>query len=261
MMSNFLTSHAKTLRPRSLSHIKNLASGIFSHAVATGNCDTNPIRDAQVLGRTLENGNTEVYSLEEIENVISALVNHPQHQLIMALAWFCGLRTGEIHGLQWGDVDGGFIHIRRAVVRGMVGTPKTLKSLRSVPLIGPVRVLFGLWRGRSTSALWVFPNEAGNPICLKDEACRTIRPALVKAGVPWKGFHAGRRGLGTTLRQITGNSNAGRDLLGHSTDAVTKQHYEGQMPEEVLKAMRLLEAQVTSTTLPSCHCTLLPNPL
>lgn len=248
-MSNFITQQAKTLRPRTLQHIKFLASGIFSHAVATGNADTNPIRDAMVLGKTLQNGVTQAYSLEEIENVISALVDHVDAQLIMALAFFLGLRKGEIQGLQWGDFDDRFCHVRRAVVNRVVGTPKTLKSVRSVPLIAPVSILVGLWKakaGRVASAGWVFPNERGNPICLKDLGVRIIRPALAKAGCRWKGYHAGRRGLGTTLRALTGNSNAGRGVLGHNDEKVTQDHYEAPMPEEALKGMRLLEAQVTN---------------
>lgn len=73
---------------------------------------------------------------------------------------------------------------------------------------------------------------------------RVIRPALDRAGLPWKGLHAGRRGLGTTLRSLTGNSNAGRDMLGHSNAQVTEAHYEAAMPEEVMKGMKLLEEKV-----------------
>jgi hypothetical protein len=65
MMTNFLTSHAKILRPRT--HIKFLASGVFAHAVATGHCETNPIREATILGKTLPDGETGHYTLEEIE--------------------------------------------------------------------------------------------------------------------------------------------------------------------------------------------------
>jgi hypothetical protein len=42
---------------------------------------------------------------------------------------------------------------------------------------------------------------------------------------------------------LTGNSNAGRDVLGHGSTQVTEQHYEHAMPEEALKGMRLLEAK------------------
>jgi integrase len=246
MASAFLTSFAKTLRPRSLSHIKALGSAIFMHAVNTGNAESNPWRDCKVLGKTLPNGVTQSYTLEDIENVISALVDHVDCQLIMALSYFSGLRKSEIQGLQWGDVDQDYIHIRRAIVRGAVGTPKTALSASAVPLIGPVRILLALWRGKSTSALWVFPNREGGPTDLKNTASRVIVPALEKACIPWKGFHAGRRGIGTKMRELTGNSNAGKELLRHSTTQITEGHYEARMPEEALKGMRLLEA-VTKT--------------
>ena len=241
MMSNFLTSLAKTLRPRTLNHIKWCASAIFAHAVATGKCETNPIRDAKVLGKTMGDGVTEAYSLEEIENVISALVERVDCQLIMALAFFMGLRKGEIQGLQWGDVDADYIHVRRNFTKGKGGlhltTPKTKKSVRSIPLIQPVKGLLLLWRAKNPDGEFVFASN------LTTLAKVTIKPALEKAGLTWKGYHAGRRGLGTTLRVLTGNSNAGRDMLGHSTSQVTEQHYEAAMPEEVLKGMALLEAK------------------
>src|SRR5580692_5890978 len=122
MMTNFLTHLAKTLRPRTLDRIKWLASAIFGHAVATGKCETNPIRDARVLGNTKGHGDTKSYTLEEMENVISALVDHVAAQLVMALSFFAGLRKGEIQGLQWSDIGGDYIHVRRAFSRGEEGT-------------------------------------------------------------------------------------------------------------------------------------------
>ena len=242
--SLFLTSLAKTLRPRTLQHIKFLTSAIFAHAVATGNRESNPIRDSRVLGKTLENGTTEAYSLEEIENVITALVERVDCQLIMALCFFLGLRKGEIAGLQWSDIDGGYIHVRRAVARGVVGPPKTKKSIRTIPIIQPVKGLLLLWRAKcKPEQIWVFQSERGTPLDLDAVAVKVIKPTLSKAELEWKGYHAGRRGLGTELRKLTGNSNAGRDMLGHSNAQVTEAHYEAAMPEEVLKGMGLLEAK------------------
>src|SRR5260370_21801177 len=93
MMSVFLTGLAKTLRPRTLNSIKWLASAIFAHAVASGHCETNPIRDAKVLGKTLGHGDTKSYTLEERENVITALVDRAHAQLVMALSFFAGMRN------------------------------------------------------------------------------------------------------------------------------------------------------------------------
>jgi integrase len=250
--TKFLTSLATTLRPRTLANIKCVASSMFAHAVAIDDAETNPWRDAKVLGRMLENTQTESYTLEEIENVISALVERVDCQLIVALSFFLGLRMSEIQALQWGDVDEKAVHIRRAYVQGVVGTPKSKKSVRSVPLIAPVRVFLILWRAQSTSTHWLFPagerRKGKDGLPMGDEtvnlpklAVRVIRPMLEKAGLRWKGYHAGRRGLGTELRILTGNSNAGRDVLGHGSTQVTEQHYEDRMPAEALKGMRLLE--------------------
>src|SRR5271157_2474794 len=166
MMSNFLTKLAKSLRPRTLDRIKWLASAIFAHAVATGNCESNPIRDARVLGKTLENGDTKSYTLEEMENVITALVDHLAAQLVMALSFFAGMRKGEIQGLQWGDVDADYIHVRRAFSRGVVGTPKSKRALRSIPIIQPVRGLLMLQRAKAGDGGWVFPNSEGGAMNL-----------------------------------------------------------------------------------------------
>jgi integrase len=243
MMTNFLTNLAKTLRPRTLDCIKWLASAIFAHAVATGNCEFNPIRDAKVLGKTLAHGDTKSYTLEEMENVITALVDNVEAQLVMALSFFAGLRKGEIQGLQWSDVDNKFIHVRRAFSRGVVGEPKSKRALRAVPIIQPVQIPLLLWKSKAGEGVWVFTNTEGNAWDMADFANKHINPALKEAGIEWKGLHAGRRGLGTELRAITGDSTAGRDVLGHSTTRTTEQHYEGRLPEVAMGALKQLEAK------------------
>jgi integrase len=244
-MSLFITSLARSLKPRTINTVKCLASGIFAHAVASGHCESNPIRDAKVLGKTLENGETKSYTLDEAVQIINALVDHVDCQLIMALAFFAGLRKGEIQGLQWEDIEEDCLHVKRAFGRGEVGTPKSRRSVRMVPVIAPLRLLLGLWKRRGRGTGWVFPSHNETALGLDGLANRVIRPALKRAGVPWKGFHACRRGLGTELRKITGNSNAGQNVLGHSSPQVTQQHYEHAMPEEALRGMKLLEGKVS----------------
>lgn len=243
MMTLFLTGLAKDHRPRTLNTIKWLASAIFAHAVATGRCDTNPIRDAKVLGKTLGHGDTKSYTLEQIENAITALVDRVDAQLVMALSFFAGLRKGEIQGLQWSDVDAEFLHIRRAFSRGVVGPPKSKRSTRAVPIIQPVRGLLNLWRSKAGDGVWLFTNTEGNAMNLDLFATQVIKPALKKAGIEWKGYHAGRRGVGAELRAITGNSTTGRDVFGHTTTQVTEGHYEAPVPEETVKNMKRLEAK------------------
>ena len=90
---------------------------------------------------------TKHYTMEEAENLISTLVDHVDAQLVLALSCFLGLGSAEIAGLQWGDVDKDWIHIRRnKPSHGKVGPPKTAERMASVPIIGHVRVPLELWR-------------------------------------------------------------------------------------------------------------------
>jgi integrase len=71
-----------------------------------------------------------------------------------------------------------------------------------------------------------------------------IIPVLEKNKLEWKGFHAGRRGLGTIMKQLTGTSTAGRDLLGHTDEVVTQEHYEAFLLQSVVAPLKMLEAKI-----------------
>jgi len=249
--SMFITGLAESLGKHTVQHIRSLASGVFTHAVNVGVIKTNPWHDVKVLGKTIAPGETAHYTLEEAEDIISALVNHVDCQLIVALAFFLGLRPGEIQGLRWEDVDmtpdaNGvrWIHIRRAVARNVVGETKTPSSVASLPIIAPVLVPLTLWRekkGKPTSG-WVFPNSKGKPVDLRSIISRTIVPTLEKEGIEWKTLYAGRRGAATILTQLTGDALAAKELLRHKTIAVTQAKYVKAIPEALLKGIKLLEA-------------------
>jgi integrase len=246
--TNYLTALARTdLRLRTVQHVQSLASGLWSHAVAIGKAESNPWRDAKILGKVKGEGDTPHYTLEEAENIVSALVEHVDAQLIFALAFFTGMRPGEIGALKWEDFDTGFVHVRRAIGRGVVDEPKTKKSVASLPLIAPVKIPLRLWRAKSGNPAsgWVFPNGAGKPTDLRSFTDRVIKPTLEVKKIEWKGLYAGRRGAATILRQLTGNSTAGKELLRHSRTETTEAHYEKAVPEVLISGMRLLEEKTT----------------
>jgi len=167
----------RKLGSATLSHTRSLASGIFSHALNLGLIEANPWHDVVNLARVKKSQPTKHYTLEEAENTISALVSRVDAQAVFALAFFLGLRPSEIAGLQWGDVDfdGGYIHIRRAVVKGVVGDTKTPESVASLPLIAQVRIPLMLWHksidgGRTLPDWWCFPIKRGGLSTLKASA-------------------------------------------------------------------------------------------
>ncbi|MFY9560287.1 MAG: tyrosine-type recombinase/integrase [Terriglobales bacterium] len=246
--STFLTGLAKTLGRHTLQHVRSLGSGIFSHAVNLGLIESNPWHDVKILGKTKAPGETKHYTLEEAENIISALVDYVHCQLIIALAFFLGLRPGEIQGLRWEDFDEEWVHIRRAVARGVVGETKTKSSVASLPLIAPVRIPLNLWRQKlgNPSQGWVFPNGSDKPLDLKSLVHRVIVPTLKAKDIEWKTLYAGRRGAATILTQLTGDALAAKELLRHKNLAVTTDKYVKSIPEALLKGIKLLETAASA---------------
>jgi integrase len=237
----------RKLGSATLSHARSLASGIFSHALNLGLIEANPWHDVVNLARVKKSKPTKHYTLEEAENTITALVSRVDAQAVFAFAFFLGLRPSEIAGLQWVDVDfdGGYVHIRRAAVRGVVGDTKTPESVASLPLIAQVRIPLMLWckkwGGRHTR--WVFPNQKMGPLNVESFCRNTIMPLLAKAKVEWKGLYSARRGCGTMLTGLTGNVLAARAVLRHKSMAVTLAKYDKANVVAGETGLKLLEAK------------------
>jgi integrase len=244
----FLTSLASKLGRNSLNHVRSLMSGIFSHATALGHLEHNPMRDAKVLGKTKAPGNTPHYSVEELEAIVSALIDAPEAQLVMALAGYMGLRPSEITGLQWEDFANEELHIRRAVTRGVIGPTKTEESVASLPLVSSVKEALERWRAKSAapSKGWVFPNRSGSPMDIRELCRRRIRPILTLKNIPWKGLYAGRRTAATVLTQLTGNPIAASQLLRHRNISVTMSAYIKADRSALANGLRILEQRTAN---------------
>jgi integrase len=246
--TEFILSVTKKHSRTTLNHIRAVMSAIFSHAVNLGVVEQNLVKGAvKIIGKPKATPETGFYTLEEAENIISALVEHVDCQLVMALSCFLGLRPGEIQGLRWEDIDDQAIHIRRSVWQGRIGTTKTPESMASLPLIDAVRVPLELWRRKrgEPSEGWVFETHNGDPVDLRDWTKRRIKPVLEAKKIAWKGIYSGRRGAGTAAIDLTnGNIIAGQELLRHKNATTTLQFYKKVTGEGRKAALAAISKQL-----------------
>jgi|GEM_PF-1481707 len=269
-----------------LRHIKALGGSIFKHAVIERRIKVNPWHDVEMPDDAVESAATPHYTLEEAEDIVSALVDHVDCQLVMALSCFLGLRPGEIAALKWEDfdTDNDLVHIRRSVVRGVVGTPKTPESLAPLPLLDRVRIPLELWRQaveRENAKLkaegieiesngYVFESRNGTPVDLHNLTARVIRPHVEgshyklhgkaqecircnkvpkSSGRNWKTLYAGRRGAATAVIEANnGNLAIGQALLRHKNQMTTATFYKKAVtPETLRNGIKMLEAAANGT--------------
>jgi integrase len=125
-------------------------------------------------------------SPDEIRALLVHLTDRRRPLLLTAI--FSGLRTSELLGLRWSDIDfkRGVLHVRQRADRyGMIGRPKSAAGERTVPLPPVVLNTLREWKlacpkGERDLA---FPNIYGGLDHRSSVINRTFRPAQVAAGI------------------------------------------------------------------------------
>lgn len=218
--SEFLESCVKKgLGRRSVSHAKSLSSGIFSLALRKGLIETNPWHDAAPFSKPKAPGETEHYTLEEAQEILVLLRGDLRGQTIFAVAFFTGLRPGELSGLRWEDIKDGELQVSRAVWRGKISKGKTPGSIAPVPLIAPVAVALEMWRKHCGSPTegWVFQNNRGGPLNMTSFSARFFKPVL---GPKFKGLYSCRRGLSTELITLMNGNGLGSQGMAPAQEPI-----------------------------------------
>jgi integrase len=174
------------------------------------------------------------------------VVDH-RHRLMFELLAATGLRVSELVGLQWQhlQLDGSSPHvkIRRAIVEGVVGPPKSRHARRNVPIsFELVRAL----RERHALTEWprdedpVFASRTGTPYRPNNLIRRTLKPAAEEAGAPWAGFHAFRHTCASMLIAEGRNVVQVQRWLGHHSPAFTLSTYAHLMDGDLGEPLAIM---------------------
>src|SRR6185295_4568552 len=89
-----------------------------------------------------------------------------------------------------------------------------------------------------------YPQDAMFPIDLDHLGRRVLRPEFKRAGVEWKGWHAFRRGIASTLFQLGASDIDVQKVLRHSRVLVTREHYIKVADERTNQAMDMLSRAI-----------------
>jgi len=154
-----------------------------------------------------------------------------------------GLRLGELLALSWTDVDleAGRLFVRRAVARGIIGTPKNGRS-REVALSQQATAALEAHPRRS---LLVF-SDADGKMLTKGATKAPLANALKRAGLRHIGWHALRHTFASHLVMRGAPIKAVQELLGHSTIEMTMR-YSHLSPDARRDAVRLLDVKEAIT--------------
>lgn len=146
----------------------------------------------------------------------------PDWRAMIVVGLKAGLRQGEILALRWEDVDlvAGRLHIRQAVARGKVGTPKNGKS--RVIEIGEICTQ-ALKAHRHLRGPLVFCNADGKMLT-KGKCKHPLWRACRRAGLRQVGWHVLRHTFASHLVMKGAPLKAVQELMGHATIEMTMRY-------------------------------------
>ncbi|MEE8429111.1 MAG: tyrosine-type recombinase/integrase [Gammaproteobacteria bacterium] len=235
---------------RTINKTLTLLVMVFNYATRHRWVDYNPAEHVEKLKVPVSLDanpiDSNILTPKEIQRLIEAAViltrnrdgtsRTNNYRLLIKTAIFTGMRSGEIRGLQWGDIDwnSGQIHVRRSWKEGQYHEPKTKASIRRIEipefLISELRE----WHlacptGRDDL---VFPNLAGRPMSNTNLLQRGFYPALRRAGLRKIRFHDLRHTFASLL--IANGEDIVRvsRLLGHASPTITLNVYSHMLPNE-----------------------------
>lgn len=165
------------------------------------------------------------------------------------IAFFTGLRKGEIHALKWSDIDGNVLHVRRSINQKLSGgdretPPKNKSSVRSLQIPLPLQLVLNEHFERYKKNVADFNNDfriCGGFSPLRDTSVENKNIAYAKAaGVKHIRIHDFRHSHASVLANEGINIQEIARRLGHSKIERTWNTYAHLYPREEERAVNVL---------------------
>ena len=227
--------------------------------------------DTSIQGGTPP-GVTGFYTLDEVRSML-AVLREPARTVVTTAA-FTGLRQGELRGLVWKDFTGKTLSVERSIWISVINKPKTACSVASIPVVAPLRDALAAHRKTmgdlAAADLPIFQSGIGTPMNVANLAKRIIVPRIEKclrcrkpkrdhkpeahlfeldASLRWKGWHAFRRGLATSLHQLGVPHREIQAILRHSHISITQHSYIKSVSQSQENALDRVAMEMACTDL------------
>jgi integrase len=164
---------------------------------------------------------------------------------LFAVLLLTGIRPGEAFALQWSDINGRSLQIRRALVwlYGKAPLLEETKTRRTRVIALGERVARVLQQHKARQAELrlamgesyedqglIFASETGGPLTLRNVTERHFKPLLKRAGLPNVRLYDMRHTHATLLLAAGEHPKVVQERLGHSTIMLTLDTYSHVVP-------------------------------
>lgn len=189
----------------------------------------NPYRNIKPL--RLQKVHIEPFSMDEVERIIKYV--REDYRNYYHVRFYTGMRTGEIDGLKWENVDFDRreILVRETLVNGQTEYTKTDGSQREIPMFGPVfQALKDQHQATGKLSKYVFCNREGKPLEHNNVTKRVWYPLLEYLKLKKRRPYQTRHTAATLLLASGENPEWVARTLGHSSTEMLFKVYSRYIP-------------------------------
>ena len=172
------------------------------------------------------------FSLDEVNQILERV--RPDYRHYLAVRFLTGMRSGEINGLRWHNVDfaSKLILVRETLVQGRLQEgSKTFDSNRDIPLLPPVQAALEAQRDLVPKGVeWVFCTRKGNPLETRNFTNRIWKPLLANLGLAYRRPYQTRHTAATLMLAAGEAPEWVARVLGHTTTQMLFSTYSRYVP-------------------------------
>lgn len=170
--------------------------------------------------------------------------------VFFCIAYYTGMRKGEINALKWSDIDGEILHVRRSVAQKIKGQsiietpPKNKSSYRDLQIPKPLLKILAEHKKRHMRDNHFNDSfrVCGGVKCLSDTTIENKNKLFAKAaGLPHIRIHDFRHSHASLLANEGINIQEIARRLGHSDVKMTWSTYAHLYPREEERAVSVLD--------------------
>jgi len=219
----------RTLNTQTIQSILTPLRSVYENAVMENILERNPMDSIKL--RATKTYQPDPLSRTEIIKVLNKLT--PEWRNYFILAFWTGMRTSELIGLHWSDInlEKQILVVRRAVVYGITKGPKSDAGRRTINLLEPVIKALGRQQRITGHQESVFRNPINNNALYKGMVYRVWKKALADAGVRHRRSYATRETFASLMLSVGENPMWVAQQMGHKDWGLLRTTYAAWLPD------------------------------
>lgn len=251
----------KKLSLKTKQHIYNEFKSMLNYAVSMDYIAKNPLSSVGNFKETLTLENQKeinYYTSDEFKKYIKVARECAENSSTLAdwefyvffnIAFYTGLRKGEIHALKWSDLDGDYLNVKRSIAQKLKGDdretpPKNKSSIRTLQMPKPLIKILNEHKQRYEKLDGFNDNFriCGGTKPLRDSTLDKRNKKYAElAGLKTIRIHDFRHSHASLLANEGINIQEIARRLGHSKIEVTWNTYAHLYPREEERAIKILD--------------------